>query len=178
MTPSSSPLPLQAQRKANPGPRAGTGGRRNEPEPQRCGFVFISNAAPTSARFPRSGRVRASPNPTTVTRSPSCSSGTREPRKQRSSSCPGRLREPSRDGQGPGRCPWQHRLPRAPSCPSPPLHKLLRHGVGVQAPPASAQGRVPDLQIGSTAVDVVFCEGGDPGDVVRVEDIGFLPGLA
>lgn len=74
--------------------------------------------------------------------------------------------------------PLQHWLQESPSRPSPPLHKLLCHGVGVQAPPASAQGCVPDLQIGCAAVDVVFRKRGDPGDVVGVEDIGLLPGLA
>lgn len=114
VTPSSS----QAQRKANPGLRAGTGGCRNKPEPQCCGFVFISNAAPTSARFPHSGKVRATP-------SPSCSSGTREPRKERSSSCPGWLREPScvrRCWARPGQM-----VPGSAGCqgPRPTLHLLF-----------------------------------------------------
>lgn len=74
--------------------------------------------------------------------------------------------------------PSQHLLQGTPSQPSPPPHKLLCHGVGVQAPPASAQGRVPDLQIGRTAVDVVFCKGRKPSDVVGVKDVGLLPGLA
>lgn len=69
-------------------------------------------------------------------------------------------------------------LPKAMNCLSSPLHKLLCHSIGVQAPPASAQRHVPDLQVGCTTVDVIFCKGRDPCDVVGIEDVGLLPGLA
>lgn len=73
-----------------------------------------------------------------------------------------------------GRC-----VPRAgPVPPSPPLHELLGDGVGVEAAAAGAQGGVAQLQVRGPAVHVVLGEGGGPGQVVGVEDVGFLPGLA
>lgn len=61
--------------------------------------------------------------------------------------------------------------------PSLLLDKLFAGGVGVGPPPAATALTVSDLQVGGAAVDVVLAKGGGSRHVVRVEDVGLLPGL-
>lgn len=58
------------------------------------------------------------------------------------------------------------------------LDKLPAGGVGVGPPPAASALTVADVQVGSSAVDVVLAERRAAGHVIRVEDVRLLAGLA